>query len=308
MDWLVFSYSLPTESRSSPRVTLWRRLRRLGAVSVAGGAQILPAREECTEAYDWLAQEVRQAGGEALVMCVAQFTGITDAQIIELFQRARAAEYEALAQEIAALQQALDAEGTSKTLDALQRLRRQYEAVARIDYFGCPSGAHVAASLARIAEILSPATPPAGVPHANLDMYRDKRWVTRPHPYVDRLACIWLIRRYVNPQATIRYALAPEPGEVSFDMEGGDFSHRGPLCTFEVLIRAFDLDEPALRILAEIVHEIDLHDEASSRPETAGVERLIEGWARSGLPDAQLEAHGFALFDGLYHAFSPMSS
>lgn len=308
MDWLVFSCSLPTESRSSPRVTLWRRLRRLGALSLAGGAQVLPAREECREAFNWLAQEVRQAGGEALVMSVAQFTGITDAQLVDLFQRARSAEYEELAQGIVALEQTLGTEGTSKALDALQRLQRQYEAITRIDYFGCPSGARVAANLARVAQIIAPPALPSAVPHANLDAYRDKRWVTRPHPYVDRLACIWLIRHYVNPQAAIRYALVPEPGEVSFDMEGGDFSHQGQLCTFEVLLRAFDLDEPALRTLAEIVHEIDLHDETSSRPEIVGIERLIEGWARSGLPDAQIEGHGNILFDGLYHAFSQMRS
>jgi hypothetical protein len=308
MDWLVFTCSLPSESRSSPRVTLWRRLRRLGALSIAGGAQVLPAREECREAFDWLAQEVRQAGGEALVMSVAQFTGISDAQLVDLFQRARSTEYEELAQGIAALEQTLGTGGAGKVLDALQRLRRQYDAIARIDYFGCPAGAHVAAGLARAAQIIAPPAQPSAMPHASLDAYRDKRWVTRPHPYVDRLACIWLIRRYVNPQAAIRYALVPEPEEVSFDMEGGDFSHRGQLCTFEVLLCAFDLDEPALRTLAEIVHEIDLHDETSSRPEIAGIERLIEGWARSGLPDAQLQEYGLALFDGLYQALRPTGS
>jgi len=159
MDWLVFSYSLPTESRSSSRVTLWRRLRRLGALSVAGRAQVLPAREECKEAFDWLAQEIRQAGGEALVLYVTQCTGITDAQMVALFQRARAEEYEELAQEIATLDQAIETGETARMRDALQRLRRQYEAIARTDYFGCPSGAHVAASLARLAQAITPPAP-----------------------------------------------------------------------------------------------------------------------------------------------------
>jgi hypothetical protein len=73
-----------------------------------------------------------------------------------------------------------------------------------------------------------------------------------------------------------------------------------------VLLSAFGLEEPALRILAEIVHEIDLHDETCARPEIAGIERLLEGWARSGLADEQIEERGLALYDGLYHAFGPM--
>lgn len=80
MSWMVFSYSLPSKSSSSPRVTLWRRLRRLGAISLKGGIQVLHAREECVEAFQWLAQEVQQAKGEALVM---QLVGsITGAQIL----------------------------------------------------------------------------------------------------------------------------------------------------------------------------------------------------------------------------------
>src|SRR5512135_3740241 len=93
MNWLVFSYSLPGKSGSGPRVNLWRRLRRLGAVSPAGGAQVLPARAECLEAFQWLAREIRQAMGEAVVMRVEQFDGLTDQQLIERFHAARAEDY-----------------------------------------------------------------------------------------------------------------------------------------------------------------------------------------------------------------------
>jgi hypothetical protein len=68
MTWIVFSYSLPSKAQSSPRVALWRRLRRLGAISPTGGVHILPAQDECLEAFQWLVQEVQQAQGEALVI------------------------------------------------------------------------------------------------------------------------------------------------------------------------------------------------------------------------------------------------
>src|SRR5512144_1804660 len=93
MNWLVFSYSLPGKSGSGPRVNLWRRLRRLGAISPAGGAQVLPARDDCLEAFQWLAREIRQAKGEAVVMRVEQFEGLSDQQLIDLFHAAREEDY-----------------------------------------------------------------------------------------------------------------------------------------------------------------------------------------------------------------------
>ena len=78
MTWIVFSYSLPSKAQSSPRVALWRRLRRLGAISPTGGVHILPARDECLEAFQWLVREVQQAQGEALVIHAERFEGLTD--------------------------------------------------------------------------------------------------------------------------------------------------------------------------------------------------------------------------------------
>src|SRR3712207_9281831 len=86
---------------------------------------------------------------------------------------------------------------------------------SRVDYFDCPEGIRVAARLAAIERLLAPvAVPAVTVAPALLAEYRDARWVTRPRPHVDRLACAWLIRRFINPAATIRYSAQPEPDEV----------------------------------------------------------------------------------------------
>jgi len=120
---------------------------------------------------------------------------------------------------------------------------------------------------------------------------------------VDRLASAWLIRRLIDPEAEIRYGEAPEAGEVSFDMRDAEFGHQGNLCTFETLIAAFGLGaDPALAALAEIVHEIDLRDGLSARPEIPGIDGLLRGWASAGWSDSELERHGTALFEGLYLA------
>jgi hypothetical protein len=313
MRWLVFSYSLPAKSSSSPRVTLWRRLRRLGAIAPTGGVYILPERDECLEAFQWLAQEIRQAHGEALVMRVQGFEGLTDVQVIELFRNARHDEYREIEAQLVALEQAATtlAEGADQTelRETLDRLRRRHAEISRIDYFDCPTGLGVAARLAALQKALTADKfSTAHVPAASLAEYRDKRWVTRPRPHVDRLACAWLIRRFIHPSAIIRYSLEPEPDEIAFDMAGAHFGHQGRLCTFEVMLTAFNMAEPGLRAMAEIVHEIDLRDEQFTRLELAGIDAVLKGWLLAGLSDAELEAHGVALFEGLYVALSHSSS
>lgn len=309
MSWVVFSYSLSSKGHSSPRVTIWRRLRRIGAISPSGGLYILPAREECIEALQWLTQEVQQAQGEALMMHVERFDGMSDAHLIDLFRAARAAEYTELDTQATTLEERVGMpiapEERLQLQEALEKLRRRQADIVRVDYFDAPEGLLVASRLGRIAQALVPTDGAAiGVSPVSIAAYHDKRWVTRPHPHVDRLACIWLIRRFINPAAVIRYALTAEPGEVAFDMREGEFRHRGNLCTFETMVLAFALDNPSLCAMGEIVHDIDLRDGCYARPETAGVDAILKGWLLARLSDTAREEHGVALFEGLYAAFS----
>jgi hypothetical protein len=305
MTWLVFSYSLPSKAQSSPRVALWRRLRRLGAISPTGGMYLLPVREECLEAFQWLAEEVKQAKGEALVMHVEQFEGLSDTEVMERFRQARAEDYAELKVQADALEQSirtrLNPEERSRLQEALKKLERRHADIVRVDFFDAPEGSLVASALARLEHALAPQeATPVSVSSAPLAAYRDKRWVTRPRPHVDRLSCIWLIRRFINPQAMVRYSPTPEPGEVAFDMPHGEFTHRGHLCTFETMVHAFGLEDPSLQPMGEIIHEIDLRDGRYVHPETAGIDAVLKGWLLAGLADPELEAHGVALFEGLY--------
>jgi hypothetical protein len=102
----------------------------------------------------------------------------------------------------------------------------------------------------------------------------------------------------------VRYSLTPEPDEVAFDMPHGEFTHRGHLCTFETMVAAFGLDDAVLQTMGEIVHEIDLRDGRYARPETAGVDAILKGWLLARFENAALEAHGIALFEGLYAALA----
>lgn len=305
MPWIGLTYSLPSGSSSSPRVAVWRRLRHLGAVSPAGSLYLLPGSDESLEALQWLAQEIREAGGEALVLRVERLEGDAEGRVVDLFRAARAEDYRKIAAEADEAASRADRSDLRELLEKLEKLRRRFAEVARIDFFQAPEGAEASAALARLEAGLAPGESPA-TPAVDLSRYQGRRWVTRPRPHVDRLASAWLIRRFLDPDAEIRYAEAPEEGEVSFDMPHAEFGHRGNLCTFETLVASFGLGgDPALAALAEIVHEIDLRDGVSARPEIPGVDGLLRGWASAGWPDAELERHGTALFEGLYLALRP---
>jgi len=121
---------------------------------------------------------------------------------------------------------------------------------------------------------------------------------------VDRIASAWLIRRFIDPAARFRFvdpqSYQHSPQEIRFDMFEGEFTHDGDLCTFEVLLRRLALEDPALTPIAEMVHDIDLKDHKFERPETAGIDGLIQGIAARHTDDAQRIEEGSTVFDALY--------
>jgi hypothetical protein len=133
-------------------------------------------------------------------------------------------------------------------------------------------------------------------------------WVTRQGVFIDRIASVWLVRRFIDPDAEFKFVPArgykPKPGELRFDMYTGEFTHVGDRCTFETLVRHFELDDRALRQIAEIVHDIDCKDEKFGRSEAAGVRAVIEGIAGATKDDAERIARGTLVLDGLYEQFT----
>jgi len=133
---------------------------------------------------------------------------------------------------------------------------------------------------------------------------RGATWVTRKGVFVDRIASAWLIRRFIDPDARFKFVTAkgyePARGELRFDMYRGEYTHEGDSCTFEVLLRRFQLEDPALSAIAEIVHDLDLKDDKFERPEASGVLAVLKGLTSDLDDDAQRVSRGAAVFDGLY--------
>jgi hypothetical protein len=136
------------------------------------------------------------------------------------------------------------------------------------------------------------------------DTPRGRTWVTREGIFVDRIASAWLIRRFIDPDARFRFVppgrYRAGPAELCFDMPGADYTHEGDRCTFETLLRRFELDDPVLADIAEIVHDIDLADGKFGRADAVGIRRVLAGIAATSPQDPTRLERGAALFDGLY--------
>ena len=133
-------------------------------------------------------------------------------------------------------------------------------------------------------------------------------WITRARPKTDRIACPWLIRRFIDPDATIIYvpkddvlAHAADHGGHSFDAPGAEFDHRGGKCTFEVLIDHYHLgDDPALARLAAIVHAADIDDQLHTDPLAPGLLAIGLGGLDVEADDHRLLERASFVYDALY--------
>jgi len=130
-------------------------------------------------------------------------------------------------------------------------------------------------------------------------------WATRRGCHVDRTACIWLIRHFIDPEASFAFfedpAEAPEGAEL-FDVVGARLSHRGEDCSFETFLEEYTLEDPVHKEIAEIVHDADLMDEKYGRPESEGLDAIVRGMQLSLPDDHALMAYTEVLYEGL-HAY-----
>jgi len=310
--WLLLIHQLPAKPAYA-RVKVWRRLQALGAVTVKGAVYALPANAETQEDFAWLAKEIVEAGGEAMICEAALVEGLSDHEMQGLFDQARDEDYAKIAAEAREIATRRSEDMTDRelaeTASQVTRLRKQLDAVVAIDFFGA-NGRLAAQGLVSGLEAnlqkedAMPAVEPAPAPGP----LSNRTWVTRRGVQIDRIASAWLIRRFIDKAASFKFVPSsgyqPEPGELRFDMFEGEFTHRGDRCTFEVLLGHTALSDPALGAIGEIVHDIDLKDDKYGRAETAGVKSLIAGIAMPGADDEQRLARGAVLLDGLYDSFA----
>ena len=310
MGWLLFVHSLPGQN-GALRISVWRSLQGTGAGSLRDGVSILPERPQFADAFAGLRRNILASGGTAHVLRVPGAGDASDAELRALFDRAD--DYATL---IAGVERALAAIDDSSESDARRKLRQQSRELARIeamDFFGSDgrerAQALVASLTDSIAKKFSPDEPvaiSASIPLLQLDAYKRRVWVTRSRMWVDRVASAWLIRRFVDPDATFQWLedcrQAP-PDAVGFDYDGATFTHVDDLTTFEVLAASFGFREnAALGRIGGIVHALDIGGPAV--PEAAGFEAVLAGTRDRARDDGELLSKMIGVLDALYDAFA----
>jgi hypothetical protein len=295
--WLLLLFSLPAK-RNTERVAVWRRLKKMGAVQIKTSTYLLPDEPAQYEQFQWLSRQIRDYGGDSTLVRAQEIEGLTREKVIAMFNEARTKDYTELRkalQSFIAHRKKIDAEGVAAQLE---RLTRQFREIREVDFFDSARGHDVAMLLRRAAgpsrtrqmEILDPR------------QYQGKTWLTRPRPEIDRVGSAWLISRFIDRNA--KFVFAPNadsvPNAIPFDMLDAEFSHHGNNCTFEMLIKRFAISDKAVSKIGEMIHDADLDDARFQRVEAIGIDRVLKGFAKQGLPDEEILRRGFECFGALY--------
>ena len=318
MKWLFLVHQVQT-TQSRARVKIWRLTRKVGALLYRNSVYVLPHGKERLEDFQWLGQQIRDAGGEASVYIADSTDPREDRALRALLLQRAEEEYAALQEAAGTLRRRITLASEGRTISqtaarALAREVRQLHetqtAIERMDYFSSPIGDKTRAMLAHVARILTVTEAHAAaqqpLPVYAPEDFRGSTWTTRRKIHIDRLCSAWLIRRFIDPEA--RFIFAPEsrlpPDAIPFDTFGAEFSHHGDACTFETLLRAFRLHDAGLRSLAEIVHDIDMKDQKFGRPEAPGLDAIVRALSGASQDDHQTLKSGSVILDALYHSLS----
>ena len=295
--WLLLLFSLPT-NRNTERVAVWRRLRKMGAVQIKTSTYLLPDAPAQYEQFQWLAQQIRDYGGDSTLVRAQEIEGLSKEKAMAIFNDARAKDYGELRKALQSFIARRKKMETGDAISELERFTRQFREIRGVDFFDSPRG-HDVAMLLRRAE-----GPKRSQQLETLDVkqYQGKTWLTRPRPEIDRVGSAWLIARFIDRKPKFVFASNADaiPGAIPFDMLDAEFSHHGNFCTFETLTRRFVISDKSIAKIGEMVHDGELDDARFQRIEAVGIDRVLKGWAKEGLPDEEILRRGFECFDALY--------
>ncbi|MBV4486971.1 chromate resistance protein [Pseudomonas sp. SWRI153] len=304
-NWLALILGLPT-ANATERMRAWRALKASGAAVLRDGAYLLPDTGFCREVLASIERDILAINGTAYTLPVVDPDG---ERFVELFDRSD--DYGKLGAEIEECRGQLNPENALATTKQIRKLRKTYDQLISIDYFPGKPKQQLDSALQELETAVSRALS-ADEPHSrdqpitalNLGDYQGRVWATRKRPWVDRLACAWLIRRFIDPNAQILWLDKPQDcpvGALGFDFDDATFSHVGNRVTFETLQASFEFEEPGLNRIAALVHYLDV---GGIQPvEAAGIERVLAGLRETITDDDQLLAAASAIFDGLLAGF-----
>jgi len=303
--------SLPARDKTV-RMRIWRSLRALGCGVLRDGVYLLPVDAPQAARFIELEAEVVKAGGFAMTVELDAKTSTQFERVRKLFDRTPG--YASLVHDVQSTGRALARLGAVRGSTAVKRLRQSFRAIAETDYFPGQAGIQAEEALTALERELErqrtkgePRATGRPVQKVNAARYRKRLWVSRKHPWIDRLASAWLIKRFIDKEA--RFAWLEDTkrrskASVGFDFDGAEFTHTGHRVTFETLLTSFALeDDAALKRVAAIVHYLD----AGGIPveEADGIRLVLEGIREQSRGDDELVLESCRVFDHVYAACRP---
>jgi hypothetical protein len=308
--FLALLTSLPT-GNSTLRMRVWRALKSTGCGVLRDGVYVLPMQAPQAAALVAAESEVKAASGFAMTVELNLKTSAQLEHVRKLFDRSE--EYGALVKRLNAAKASLQRLGKRKADTLVQRLRRALEELVEIDFY--PGQAQLQAKDAMDAlerearQLRSPGEPhPAKRKVQRLDLakYRNRTWATRKDLWVDRLACAWLIRQFIDRHAKFVWIDRPRDrpkGSIGFDFDGAQFTHVDGRVTFEVLLASFGLDDdPALASIGQAVHFLDIGGIPVA--DARGLETMLRGIKAKARGDNETVVEANKVFDFFYSAYS----
>jgi hypothetical protein len=295
--WLLLIFSLPSK-KASERVGIWRKLQKYGTLALRNSGYVLPNTPANQERFEWLATAIRGFKGEASVLEVQAIDDLPSDVLKEKFREERKPEYTELIREVQQLK--ASRQGSPPQL---ARLKRRFEAIVEIDFFECSLRAKAEEAFYKAEHPSSQGR--IGKGRVSKVDYQNRAWITRPRPGIDRVSSAWLIKRFIDSNATFLFDANPDthPEAVPFDMyQNRGFGHEGDHCTFETLCARFGTTDKKVRFIGQAIHDADLDDEKFGRTEGITINHILKGWAKRGVADDELLRRGMELIEGLYQS------
>ena len=302
--WLLTIAQLPIEDPAS-RMRVLRTLESLGAAVMREGVYLLPDTAANRQSLQTLTEYIVKIAGSAHVLNVAATTLDQQEEFRRLFDRS--ARYENLIKTVESLRIGFGHSDPSAISRVVHKQRREFETIAALDFFPTASRERAQASLAaadaEVRKLLFPAHSPTAL--APGEALLGRTWVTRKPLWADRLACAWLIRRFVDPEATLTFLEKTQPlpaDAIAFGFEGGHFANTGTRVTYEEMLVKLELGKnAALAKIGSIVHFLEIR--GTTVPEAAGVQTLLQGALRRSPSERDLLGEVEKTFDLLYEAY-----
>jgi len=302
--WLVMIAQLPIDDPSS-RMRVLRTLESLGAAVMREGVFLLPDTPANRQSLETLTDYIAKLTGSANLLQASAFAPAQHRALVRYFDRS--ARYENLIKIVESLRIGFGHSDPAAISRVMHKQRRDFESIAALDFF--PSGARSRAEEAlakldaEVRTLLFPAqTQPALAPGEAL---LGRTWVTRKPLWADRLACAWLIRRFVDHEATVTFLekTLPMPSDaLTFGFEGAQFANSATRVTYEEMLVKLDLAKnSALTRIGNIVHFLEVR--GAPVAEAAGVQTLLQGAQRRSNSESELLAEAEKTFDLLYEAY-----